>query len=319
MTSAVRTGRDAQRMWPWGPLLFLLLQFPVNLHATDAASASPLGPIELYRERDFGFVIGDLVQHTISLSVDKPWVLDRAHLPAPGPVNPWLEIADIQVSEYPAEKTTGYTIQVEYQLYRGVRKTEEFEIPGFPLRVRDGERVVQAMTPASKITAVPLIPPHLANEAITPRPPVPPQLLPLETHYRIMGGLVTAIVIIALLLFLRPGFAGFRQRSHAFAAACRLLRRPRQAPPESTEFREALQTVHRAFNQTAGKTVFASRLDRFFEENPRFSPCRADTEKFFALSRQVFFGNPADIQLHECDLAWLKNLCRRYRKLERKP
>jgi mxaA protein len=65
-------------------------------------------------------------------------------------------------------------------------------------------------------------------------------------------------------------------------------------------------TLHRAFDATAGRRLLADDLDAFFARFPRFVPLRSEIERFFAASRQMFFGSVATAP----ELAWLRRLAR---------
>jgi mxaA protein len=97
----------------------------------------------------------------------------------------------------------------------------------------------------------------------------------------------------------------------AFAQAVRDLRK---IPDTSDGIATAVARIHQAFNTTANSSVFDSA--EFLRLKPGFSSIGADIDRFFALSRSVFFDPNLP---HGVDkpAAWLKQFCRRCRDCER--
>jgi mxaA protein len=64
--------------------------------------------------------------------------------------------------------------------------------------------------------------------------------------------------------------------------------------------------LHRAFDATAGRRVFADDLDAFISRHQHFLPLRNRIAAFFEMSRAVFFG----VGVQAPDVASWMGLCR---------
>ncbi len=305
------------------PIGFIVFFCTIFRSDTALATNKPITPepiqqIELQADRNFGYVIGDLVHHRIFVSIENPYRLDLAILPTPGALNPGLSVHTIQISENQLTTATKYLIDLKYQLYRSVERSEEIIIPGFRIRATKKTQWAEAQTPPWKLTMMPLISEQSADQDVVIRPPRKPLLIPLQVHYRILIGLVIGVFILSALIariFYLPGFLNSTKRP--FAATCGNLKRLRKRRTDTAAMSDAMRVVHQAFNHTAGETVFASQLDQFFQKNPEFCTLRKQTELFFQLSRQTFFQQAKTINSENYGIPWLQSLCQQYRKIER--
>jgi hypothetical protein len=172
-------------------------------------------------------------------------------------------------------------------------------------------------TPPSTISLMPLIPANLSDSAVPIRPPIRPEPHSMTNHWWIFGTLCTALLVATAFLAWTSGWFGFPgNRSRPFANARRQLRYWPKADSESSEYHQALQAVHRAFNETANETVFATNLERFFESRPQFAPLGGKSRIFFELSRQVFFTRSGKLDPARFPVRWLDELCRQFQRIE---
>ena len=82
-------------------------------------------------------------------------------------------------------------------------------------------------------------------------------------------------------------------------------------------YRDALLTLHRAVDATAGHAVFAEDLPEFLDCAPAFSPLKDDFNLFFRSSRQVFFGDDVAPASAEFNLGELSRFSERLAAAER--
>ena len=94
----------------------------------------------------------------------------------------------------------------------------------------------------------------------------------------------------------------------------RALRDLKKLPATADGLAEGITRMHQAFNASAGRSVF----DRagFLAQKPGFAPISTEIERFFSLSRAVFF-EPNAAPGVEATPAWLRQFCRRCRDCER--
>ncbi|GAB4255925.1 MAG: hypothetical protein Kow0065_04340 [Methylomicrobium sp.] len=294
----------------FGPILLSILLF------ADSALAAKTGPvsIELDTPRAFGYSLGDTITLTAQIKVPLFYTLETGFLPQPGPVNEWLTIHTIEPITPAADKD--YALAVTYQVFKSVRTTEELTIPPLPIRfLHRGETETESI-PAWTFSYNPLIPATKADNRIAPEPELAPRPIDTNRHADNLSYLLSAIAALTLYIVWFYGKIPFLERySGAFGVACRELRRLKKQPTSKENTLQALQCFHRALNEVAGETVFASELPAFFQREPKFRPLQEKTEALFDISQRWFFTDESP----PIERAHIENLCRLYRKLERSP
>ncbi|MGH8558056.1 MAG: hypothetical protein ACRESZ_11455 [Methylococcales bacterium] len=299
----------------WIVAIFAIFALPAR--CDEAPAASPVQELRLEAGRSFGHTLGDRIRHAIHFRVDKPKRFDEASLPVSGPLNDWLDLREIKLGQFDEERSTRYTIEVVYQIFPALRESESREIPGLALRVISGRDNLAFETPESSLTVAPLIPARIADAEVTIRPAVEAKPISWTRHVWIVVILGASWTIVLAFWVWRRGFwPFFRSDRRPFACARRKLRRWRRARLESTEYRNALLAIHRAFNESAGEILFASGLENFFNQHPWFESMREKTGFFFALSEQVFFTGSPDLQDSAYSVRWLEQFCRDFQKIQ---
>jgi mxaA protein len=96
---------------------------------------------------------------------------------------------------------------------------------------------------------------------------------------------------IALLAYYNAWWPFRARAARPFTAAARAirLRAAQGAGPES--YRASLIELHRAFDASAGRRVLAEDVPEFLARHEVFRPLGEDIARFFASSRQAFFGS----------------------------
>jgi mxaA protein len=285
---------------------------------SQESQADPVTGLRIETGRTFGYVLGDLIHYRVVFAVNDPYRLEKTSLPRQGPLDQWMELRSIEVAETRKEERISYEIDAVYQIFPLIREPKTLEIPGLPLRLYDGVRDLTFDTPAMPIHVSTLIPGRTKDAAVMIRPEIEPAPVSLSRHWRTLGAVCAASVLVLGYLAWRRDLLPFLEfKKSPFATARKELRRLRKAKPASTEYRHALRAVHRALNETAGETIFASGLECFFRTHPAFSPMRAKTTLFFSLSQQVFYFQSATVESTEYTVEWLEQLCREYHIIER--
>jgi mxaA protein len=276
-----------------------------------AASAAPEPRLELSAPRNFGYVMGDTVEHDIRVTVPAGHALETGFLPRPGTLGEWLTVRAVTWDETRADGETRYRIRVAYQIYKGVRDTEQATIPPLPLRF-SGPEPLEIRTPEWAFTMVPLIPPKTPDEAVVLRAARPPEPLETEPHrQRLLVGFGGLVLGLGLLAWRRMGGP---IRNRPFARARRELRRLARGTLTPETGRAAARLFHRALDQTAGQAVFAGQLDGFVAARPAYAGLRDDLARFFEFSHRLFFTDAEP----DWPSGWLEDLCRRCAAAERK-
>jgi mxaA protein len=265
--------------------------------------------------RPFGYVVGDVLEQHVTLRVQKPTRLNRERLPKPGKVSVWLELRALDVHEIHALDTTHYRIDATYQVLNAPSQVETLGLPAIRLGFVGGTQAIEHEIKEWPFTLAPITPETvMAMEGLEEmRPERAP--LPIDTRaarFRTMMFAALAGAILLFTLYRNFGVPFLSRLNGPFARACRRLRR---LPAQASERREAaLRAVHAAFNETAGRSLFADGMDRFFVEHPRFSPLRDRVLEFYRGSQAEFFRGASAPPF---DLQAMLDLCRALRRCER--
>ncbi len=309
-------------------LLALLATF--NLSVAYAAD-TPLPPMDAKNikvsivepERDVGYVVGDILQRTVTLEVKKPYELIETSLPIVGYEHRYqgqvtgIELSKIATKKQEHSDSTTHILHLSYQVFttgkvakpailrpeiikfKNTSKGEllQYQLPSFsfrisPLSVYGQVKVKDEMSPFRA--------PLLLDAA--------PEIFKLKVLLGVLGAALLGLLYIL-------GMRAWLPRMGApFAKAYRDIRK---LPATSEGIQQAVARVHKSLNITAGNSVFSDNLDQFVAHKPAFKPVKADIERFFGLSRHVFFEPQAAHQAGEAPLDWLRSFCRRCRDCER--
>lgn len=283
------------------------------------ADDGPIRAVQALDTRAVGYTLGDRVPRSVVLRVDRDWQLQSTALPAPGPQTYWLELRALDVHERLEGDARVYRIDLDYQTFYAPIQALERSLPAFEVTVRRGEQTASARVPPFRFTMSPLREVRLSagGDERAPsmlRPDIEPGPRPLRPVFAALGGAVVLAAAFALALawhYARWPFG--RRPARPFAQAARRLRRP---PPD---YRDALLTVHRAFDATAGRRVLAEDAAALIDAQPRYAPLAADIGRFFAVSRQAFFGSGEHDAAALLPPAELTALVRRLAAAERRP
>lgn len=295
---------------------------------TSCPALAQLRSVELYAPRPFGYVIGDTLALTAEIALDAPFVLDPASLPQPRALDYWLDLREARLRDHGvSDGVHHYTLDLVYQTFYAPLEPRRLAIPGVALSAVEGERRVAVNVPPWSFLMSPLreIVSTAPGQAMALRPDIPPEPIPtVATMRRLVAALVVALAAFGILAW-QMGWGPFgRRRSRPFARAARAipsaLASPASSsasPSSSSTYRGALLVLHRAFDATAGKGVFAEDLPGFFEAHPAFRAAETEVHRLFAASRRAFFGDDPQGAQHDLPPPELVAISRRLRAVER--
>lgn len=301
--------------------------------APETASAETGGEradIFIDEPRPFGYVIGDLVERSITVLAAEPARLQADSIPKPGRDSVWLELRKADLVSREESESTRYRLTLTYQIINVAPEVQTIELPPLHLNFGVGFDGAQPFTreiAGWPITVAPLTPEFvLARAGLEAlRPDRAPFLIDTGAH-RLRLWLYAALFVMVLssYIWLRYGAMWFVRKP--FARACREIGKLDRDRPQSQSrdsYRAALRAMHRAFDETNGTTVFSEHVGKFLDRQPRFAALRTEIEQFFALSRDEFFGggeaSPArkpDIASTTASTTFLRSFCRAMRECE---
>jgi len=273
--------------------------------------------------RDAGFVVGDVLDRTITLTVKKPYELVKESLPIEGYEHRYkgqisgIELVKISTEESQHSDSTTHVLHLRYQIFTTGKLAKPAALRAEIVKMRNttNKEVLQYRIPSYSFRISPLS----VFGSVKLKEEMSPFIAPLElsaSENKLHLKLLIGILSIALLglLYIFGMYAWLPRMGAPFAKAFRDIRKI----PDTVEgLKQAVARVHESLNKTAGTSLFASDLADFVKTKPAFAPVAQEIEQFFGLSRQVFFEPNAATNLNEPPKAWLLKFCRRLRDCER--
>lgn len=290
----------------------ILLMLALLLPASPGAAQLPAGYALQVEMRDSGYVLGDLIEQHLSLRMPAGAQLEAESVPVQGRVNNWLELRERRIEQF------GHRCEItlSYQVFGAVESALQLEIPGFRLRLREGERTLAAEVPPRLFYLSPVLPAVLSDEDRKPRSSPPPE--PVPEAPPLLAAVLALLVAALLALFLAWAYDRLPFLPRSPGPLTRLFRKLRRIP--AVEYgnpatAELLQDVLIALNDSARETLYADNLGLLFERVPALSPLRERIEALFGYSRELFYGTrPPEPSWSTADVI---DLCRTARNCER--
>lgn len=272
-------------------------------------------------ERNVGYTVGDVLERTVILEVKKPYKLIHTSLPIVGYERRYkgqvigIELRHIKVDESAGSDATTYQLHLAYQVFTNNIVPKPAILPAEVVKFSGDGKVFEYRIPSWSFRISPLAV-YGSVKLETDMSPFRGPLL-LNAHgeklrLKILGG-IFAVSLLGLLYVLGAN-TWLPRMGGPFARAYRALRK---LPDTEEGLRQAVARVHESFNATAGNAVFGGNVDTFLRQKPAFAPLKADIERFFGLSRQVYFEPGAAHETGEHPIAWLRQFCKRCRNCER--
>lgn len=273
--------------------------------------------------RDAGYVVGDKLERTVILTVKQPYELIRESLPIIGYEHRYrgqtsgIELSDIQVEEEKHSDRSRFTIHMTYQVFKVGRVAKPAILRGEIVKLRriGKTETRQLQFPTFNFRTSPLSVYGEVNLKNEMSPLIPPFTLSTRQDETVLkvAALVLALSLLGL-LYVLGARSWLPRMGGAFARAYRQIGK---LPDNQEGLQQAVTTVHHAMQAVAGHSVFSNTLERFLQEKPAFAAARPEIERFFSLSRQVFFDASTPLALDMPAKQWLRTFCRHMRDCER--
>lgn len=287
--------------------------------AADSVASDPRATIRTIEpERDVGYSVGDKITRTVILEVERPYELLPTSLPVPGTQKKrrdqelGIETHAVLVAKTTRGNKHVYTLRLTYQVFtRGVTAKPTALPAEFVQFGSQGENFTVRI-PSWHFRISPLA--VFGNVVVEKdmsglRGPL---LLDAGPALRLLWMFLGICVLSLLgLLYILGSRCWLPRMGGPFARAGRDLKK---LPTTDAGLKQAITRLHQAFNMTAGLSVFNAA--GFLRNRPNFALLQEDIERFFDLSRAVFFDTGA---AHGIDNphVWLCQFCRRCRDCER--
>ena len=283
----------------------------VNLNVTAGIEISAQNP------RPFGYVVGDVFEQELILSAKPGETLDQKQLPKPGRLNAWLELRRLTLDESSRGGTKTYRVKLLYQLPNAPLAVRVIELPAQRFVFSNANHASEIKSTEWPITIGPLTPDEvLAREGLEAmRTDAPPRLVSTANVKQRMMSYAAALAVLLLYWCYRYfGIPYLNRQRRPFNQAYREVDKLARGA-EINAYQRTLEQLHRALNETAGRSLFVDNIDPFLANRPIPPGLAAMTREFFQVSRNQFFagGGPNE----HYSIAWMRDFCRAWRDVER--
>ncbi|MDH3638095.1 MAG: hypothetical protein OES09_06470, partial [Gammaproteobacteria bacterium] len=140
--------------------------------------------IDVLTPRNYGYVIGDLIEHEVRVSLESPYRIDAESLPSAGRIDRWVWLHTPEISSHKYATSTVFRIRLIYQLLSAPEQVNQLFIPENALYFSDGEERLPLLIKPWGFTAGPLLkrdPDGIAYTDIQPAIPPPP--IPMRGYW----------------------------------------------------------------------------------------------------------------------------------------
>ncbi len=273
--------------------------------------------------RDAGYVVGDILQRKITLTVKQPYQLITESLPIVGYEHRYrgkksgIELVKVNQSIKQDANSETYLIDLSYQVFKTDRVTKPAALRAEVLKLRNTKtkKVVQYKLPdfTFRISPLSLIGQIDLDKEMYPFiPPLTLDHQPITFNIKVLAAIL-ALSLLGL-LYIFGAYAWLPRMGAPFSKAYRDIKKLSDSPED---IKQAITRVHQSLNQTAGGSLFNNNLDQFLAQQTAFLPMKAEIEQFFGLSHEVFFEDASQSLTAENPKTWLLQFCRRMRDCER--
>lgn len=303
----------------------------LSAHAGDGPSRDiPAGNLKLSIKepsRDMGYTVGDVLPRTMTFEVKKPYKLIETSLPIVGYERRYRgQVTGIEVRSVSHEKMddgdyTKYVIHLTYQVFTNNVVAKPAFLPGEVFKfLKPGEgkqaaEVYQYRVPewGFRVSPIAIFGSVKIEQDMSPMVP-PLQISDAKQRATIKKLEIVLGLSLLGLLYIVGNLAWVPLMGRPFS---RCMRAIKSCPDSPEGLQAAVSHVHQALNKTHGSSVFGDNLALFIANKPAFRPLQHELERFFALSREVFFEPTAKADLGSPARAWLKQFVRHCRDCER--
>ncbi|MCX7099739.1 MAG: nonribosomal peptide synthetase MxaA [Methylococcales bacterium] len=287
-------------------ILFVLFLFVLGC---SSSVDEPIRYFKVETPRPFGYVNGDEISQRILFETRPGISLERASLPGKGPLNRWLNLNDIRVSQADDQH---YQIDLRYQIFYAPLEVKALTLPSFELQLNQGEQRLSQTVPAWTFTLSPLreLVVRQTEQGEYMRPDSLPPLL--NTRPALYGLLASVLIALALAVALawQYGYLAFNGRRRLFKKALRTV-----SGISKSDMATGLQALHHCLNTLNGQPLFVHQLADFYQRHPHYQSLHAQWLWFFNYSNRFYFS--PGMTVVSGDIQQLKTLCQLARSIER--
>ena len=275
---------------------------------------------DVERPRDFGYLLGDVLETRVHLEMAASHELVADKLPEGARISRWLEQDPIEIESTVGSELRRYDMLLRYRVVATPSEVQAVEVPALTLDVSGPGHLFALAIPAWAFTLGPLLPIREVVEGVplVLREPRPPGPVPTGGALARIAVLATGMLVaLAYLAWLHLRLPWLERGNGPFARAERDLARLGRRTAGQLDYRAALTRIHRAFDETAGRTLFERDVGAFLVADRRFAGLGDGIAEFYALSSRCFYLPGDDPPQGSTEIAALRRFCRACRDAER--
>ena len=283
---------------------------------TASQWAYPKAPVTIEREdpRLYGYQLGDVITENAYIGLASGYHFDPQSLPKNGKRAGWFMVRASHYSEQAlADGSAVGKLTIEMQLINSPSSVRSLTIPPISLKFKGPQNLVDTL-PSLTIDAAPLDTGEVRTGLPDAQPLRPAKRIATDDTQALLENLLFLAGILGIWLIISLLIQRFSKRkSKPFASANRDIRRLTRLLVSIESAQALAQSVHRAFDQTAGYRLFREGVPAFCEQLHTPEELRAMTDAFFETSQRLFFKEETE----EASTELLSNFSKQVRDLVR--
>jgi len=257
----------------------------ISLHAEEQ---SPVNALRISNpSQAIGIHIGDVLHRQIELSATSPYQLSPNSLPIKGNNSKGIELAEIKVSNSKSGGKTLYKIDLTYQVFAHSGTPTVMQLPTESFAFSGGPAAISINIPVWRFWFAPLVAGTIDIAKHNLQPQQKPTLVDASQHQIRLALFVGCLLVAAVwLVYINADRRWLPYMGGAFSQAYRQLKHAAKSP---TNPKNALLSLHQAFNQVYGASLFSTDIDRFIARYPQYAGLKNEIESFFDSSNKSLF------------------------------
>lgn len=238
--------------------------------------------------QSIGIRIGDVMQRKVVIEVNAPYQISRSALPMKGGSQNGIELADIKIDTTQRELKTVYEIALRYQVFASAPVPAVMQLPPEEFALTGGPQALSIKLPVWRFWFSPLVVADINTAKDNMQPQSRPSPVDLSGHrYRLALFLGLLITGLGGLIYINADRRWLPFMNGAFAQAHRNIK---QLPRTPAQEKQALLSLHQAFNRVYGANLFAQDIAKFIAAHPEFAKVKSGIEAFFEQSNRSLFA-----------------------------
>ena len=295
-----------------GLFLSLLLTSLVAIAAPIA-----LTPYQIHIQnpnKNANYIVGDQFTRVIELEVKAPYKLAKSTLPVKGLSVKGLELNEVKLIEKQLSGSTHYKLILDYQIFTSSAFVKKITLPAQTLKIVNAGRSINIVISAWALRISPIAT-HSETYIEQDMSPYRSPLLVSMPYLKPILAAFLGMTLLSLLglIYINADRSWFPGLGGPFAASYRHIISLDQ---DKQYIQKAVASIHQAFNQTFGESLFEYELDNFLQQHPAFTAIKLEIINFFAFSNRVLFGDKRELPATNT-LVHLLKFCEQCRHCER--